>query len=164
MEVGLLDLEGLTNEERTIILNVIRRDDEVCRRLETRIKQLKAELHDIRMKSALRTGDDLSKMCARCHMIFGIFVNTGDICPGCHFRVCKNCRENLISHGWMCILCFRENQIRWLTGEWMGKDKTGKSKQIRATDLVRASLRIRHENNLQWTGALTTQVADFGTY
>ncbi|XP_025098402.1 uncharacterized protein LOC112566429 isoform X2 [Pomacea canaliculata] len=147
MEVGLLDLEGLTNEERTIILNVIRRDDEVCRRLETRIKQLKAELHDIRMKSALRTGDDLSKMCARCHMIFGIFVNTGDICPGCHFRVCKNCRENLISHGWMCILCFRENQIRWLTGEWMGKDKTGKSKQIRATDLVRASLRIRHENS-----------------
>lgn len=38
MEVNLLDLEGLTNEERTIILNVIRRDDEVCRRLETRIK------------------------------------------------------------------------------------------------------------------------------
>lgn len=29
----------------------------------------------------------------------------------------------------------------------MGKDKTGKSKQIRATDLVRASLRIRHENS-----------------
>ena len=34
----LLDLDNLTEEERTIILNVIRRDDELRRRQENRIR------------------------------------------------------------------------------------------------------------------------------
>lgn len=34
----LLDLDSLTEEERTIILNVIRRDDELRRRQENRIR------------------------------------------------------------------------------------------------------------------------------
>ena len=34
----LLDLDSLTEEERTIILNVIRRDDELRRRQENRVR------------------------------------------------------------------------------------------------------------------------------
>ncbi|KAK7503310.1 hypothetical protein BaRGS_00005575 [Batillaria attramentaria] len=145
MDLELLDLEGLTTEERTIILNVMRRDEELRQRQDNRISQLKSELHNIRMNSVLRNGDDLTKMCARCHTPFGMLTNTGEICPACRFRVCKNCRERLLSQGWLCVLCFKENQLKWLTGDWLPKDKKQNS-QVNATDLVRASLRVKHSN------------------
>lgn len=70
--------------------------------------QVKQELHNLRMNSVLRQGDDLSKICARCKSPFGFITNTGEMCPVCRFRVCRNCRENLLTQGWMCILCFKE--------------------------------------------------------
>nr|KAG5711103.1 hypothetical protein BaRGS_004747 [Batillaria attramentaria] len=76
MDLELLDLEGLTTEERTIILNVMRRDEELRQRQDNRISQLK-----------------------------------------------------------------------WLTGDWLPKDKKQNS-QVNATDLVRASLRVKHSNEL----------------
>ncbi|KAL8570937.1 hypothetical protein ACOMHN_023609 [Nucella lapillus] len=145
----LLDLHNLTPQERNTILSVIRRDDDLRRRQENRISQLKHEIHTLRMKSVLRGGDDLSKMCARCKTPFGLVTNTGDVCPACHFRVCKTCRESLLSKGWLCTMCFKENQIQWLSGEWMGK-KAGERNRAKSftsgSDLLRASLRIKHPN------------------
>ncbi|KAL8621166.1 hypothetical protein ACOMHN_004837 [Nucella lapillus] len=93
--------------------------------------QIKQEVHELRMKSVLRNGDDLSKICARCKAPFGLLFNTGDLCPVCHFRVCKECRESrLDSQGWLCTLCFKENQLRWMTGQTL----TGKKKEGGDTD------------------------------
>ncbi|XP_070191371.1 uncharacterized protein [Littorina saxatilis] len=147
--MDLIDLQGLTAEERNIILNVIRRDEELRHRQDNRISELKQELHNLRMNGVLRSGDNLSKMCARCKNPFGFFVNTGENCPVCKFRVCKNCKENLLTQGWMCTLCFKENQLQWLTGDWMQKEEetNHKTEEFRnGTDLVRASLRVKHSN------------------
>ena len=70
--------------------------------------QLKAEIQAIRMKSVLRAGDDLSKMCARCHAELGRFFNRGDLCPKCRFRVCNMCKENLLMGKWLCVLCYKQ--------------------------------------------------------
>ncbi|XP_076466511.1 LOW QUALITY PROTEIN: uncharacterized protein LOC143297868 [Babylonia areolata] len=114
----LPDLESLSEEERNLILSVLQRDEEQRLGQQSRASELKQEIHQLRMKSVLRDGDDLSKMCARCKTPFGFFFNTGDVCPVCRFRVCKECRENRIdSQGWLCTLCFKENQLRWLSNQ-----------------------------------------------
>ncbi|XP_076444658.1 uncharacterized protein LOC143282778 [Babylonia areolata] len=154
--MDLLDLHSLTPEERNIIMAVLRRDEELRRRQDNRISQVKQEIHSLRMSSVLRSGDDLSKMCARCKAPFGRVTNTGEVCPVCHFRVCKSCRESLLTKGWLCTLCSKENQLRWLTGEWMGKGSAEKSQTSRfnsGTDLLRASLRVKHPNGTLGGGA-----------
>ena len=70
--------------------------------------QVKQELNNLRVKSILRSGDDLTRMCARCKVLFGKVTNTGDVCPVCRFRVCKNCRQSLLTKGWLCTLCFKQ--------------------------------------------------------
>lgn len=70
--------------------------------------QLKSEIQAIRMKSVLRAGDDLSKICARCHTELGLFFNRGDLCPNCRFRVCNMCKENLFQGKWLCVLCYKQ--------------------------------------------------------
>jgi hypothetical protein len=60
------------------------------------------------MKSVLRNGDDLAKICARCHAELGFLFNRGDICPKCHFKVCRACQEQVLGGTWLCILCHKQ--------------------------------------------------------
>ena len=51
-----------------------------------------------------------ASVCARCHTPFGFIFNTGDICPKCGAKVCKQCRlmYNVNESGWLCQLCCKQ--------------------------------------------------------
>ncbi|XP_048236631.1 synaptotagmin-like protein 2 isoform X3 [Haliotis rufescens] len=139
----MIDMEGLTEEEKTLILSVIRRDEELRKEQDTRASQLRSEIHNLRLQSVIRDGDDLNKICARCHKPFGFIFNTGDVCSQCKFRVCGVCRESLLTGKWLCTLCYKQVQLKGLTGEWI-QDNVNNEKRRQSQsgiDLVKASLR-----------------------
>ncbi|KAK6169086.1 hypothetical protein SNE40_020207 [Patella caerulea] len=108
MNAELLDLGDLTEEEKQIILKVIKRDEDLRWEKTQQVNQMKNDIHNLRIQSVLRDGDDLNKMCARCHEQFGYIFNRGEICPQCKFRVCNACRELNLSGTWLCTLCFKQ--------------------------------------------------------
>ncbi|XP_063402778.1 uncharacterized protein LOC134686881 isoform X2 [Mytilus trossulus] len=134
---SLINLDTLTEEERKIILSVLKKDDELKRTQDKKIGHLKLEIQAIRMKSVLRNGDDLSKICARCHAELGFLFNRGDPCPKCHFRVCRACQEQGLAGTWLCTLCHKQRQLKFFMEEWNKKGKTAKKT---GTDLVKASM------------------------
>ncbi|CAG2247550.1 unnamed protein product [Mytilus edulis] len=134
---SLINLDTLTEEERKIILSVLKKDDELKRTQDKKIGHLKLEIQAIRMKSVLRNGDDLSKICARCHAELGFLFNRGDLCPKCHFRVCRACQEQGLAGTWLCTLCNKQRQLKFFMEEW---NKKGKTTKKTGTDLVKASM------------------------
>ncbi|KAK3585531.1 hypothetical protein CHS0354_022939 [Potamilus streckersoni] len=136
----LLDIDSLSEQDRDIILQVLKRDDEVRKTQELKANQLKVEIQSLRMQSVLRPGDDLSKMCARCHYELGFIFNRGDICPRCRFRVCNHCKETMFKGSWLCNLCFKQRQLKLLTGEWAGGPSSGLRRWASGTDIVKASI------------------------
>ncbi|XP_060085792.1 synaptotagmin-like protein 4 [Ylistrum balloti] len=137
---NLIDVDGLSEEERAVILNVLKRDENLRQSENQKIGQLRLEIQSIRMKSVLRDGDDLSKMCARCHGELGFLFNRGEICPSCHFKVCKLCQETLLNGKWLCSLCYKQRQLKWLQQGGM-QSNTGLKRWPSGADLVKASIR-----------------------
>ncbi|KAL3881626.1 hypothetical protein ACJMK2_028042 [Sinanodonta woodiana] len=137
---GLLEIDSLSEEDRDIILKVLKRDDEVRKTQELKANQLKVEIQSLRMQSVLRPGDNLSKICARCHGELGVIFNRGDICPKCRFRVCNRCKETMFKGSWLCNLCFKQRQLKLLTGEWAAGPSSGLKQWASGTDLVKASI------------------------
>lgn len=139
---NLINMEALSEEERAVILNVLRRDESLRKSENKKIGQLRLEIQTIRMKSVLRDGDDLSKICARCHAELGFLFNRGDMCPICHFKVCKLCQETLLIGKWLCSLCYKQRQLRWLQQGGMDSGPGGTLKRWPSgTELVKASIR-----------------------
>ncbi|XP_050391699.1 synaptotagmin-like protein 4 isoform X4 [Patella vulgata] len=141
MNAELLDLGDLTEEEKLIILKVIKRDEDLRWEKTQQVNQMKNDIHNLRIQSVLRDGDDLNKMCARCHEQFGYIFNRGEVCPQCKFRVCNACREVNLSGTWLCTLCFKQMQLKLLTGEWMKPEEEKKDKIKYVGDIVKASIR-----------------------
>lgn len=133
----LLNLDNLSQEEKDKILGVLQKDEMVRQAEDKKICQLKSEIQAIRMKSVLRAGDDLSKMCARCHTELGLFFNRGDLCPNCRFRVCNMCKENLFQGKWLCVLCYKQRQLKFFTGDYSSGQLT---RWPSGGDLVKASI------------------------
>ncbi|ESP01473.1 hypothetical protein LOTGIDRAFT_157662 [Lottia gigantea] len=142
MDSELLNLDNLSEEEKLTILKVIKRDEDLRWAKNQQVNHLKNDIHNIRVKSILHDGDDLTKICARCHEPFGFFFNTGETCQQCRFKVCKKCREINLSGAWSCTLCFKQNQLKLLRGDWVkkvGSKKKGKFEH--GGDIVKASIR-----------------------
>lgn len=72
---------------------------------------LKKEIHQIRMCSVLRAGDDQAKICLRCHSEMGVIFNRGSLCPSCKYKVCKNCQEVMFNGSWLCRLCYKQRFV-----------------------------------------------------
>ncbi|XP_033741029.1 synaptotagmin-like protein 4 isoform X1 [Pecten maximus] len=137
---NLIDVDGLSEEERAVILNVLKRDESLRKTESLKVRQLRLEIQSIRMKSVLRDGDDLSKMCARCHSELGFLFNRGEICPTCHFKVCKLCQETLLNGKWLCSLCYKQRQLKWLQQDGV-QNSSGLKRWPSGADLVKASIR-----------------------
>ncbi|XP_071508855.1 synaptotagmin-like protein 4 isoform X5 [Diadema antillarum] len=142
----MINLEHLTEEERKIILDVLRRDDEQRKTDEVRLKKLKTELYELRKKSAIKVDDEEAaaasskKVCARCREPLGALINSGEVCPKCQQKVCTNCKVVLpMTKKWLCTICNKQLQIRLESGHAFGPWKEGKE-ELYGTDLVRASL------------------------
>ncbi|GFT51355.1 synaptotagmin-like protein 4 [Nephila pilipes] len=114
------DMDHFSQSEYEKIASVLKRDRELRVMEEARIRQLKQELLCLRKRAALRPGLDPLRNCARCLTELGRILNRGALCPSCLKKVCKDCRhygdEN---HEWLCIYCFKQMQLKAISGEWM---------------------------------------------
>lgn len=80
----------LTESEQEFILEVLRRDEELRRLEELRVKKLKAELLEIRRKGAKRgSGKYSERSCGRCQEPMGLLTRNGSQCRVCKHHVCK---------------------------------------------------------------------------
>ncbi|KAJ8314966.1 hypothetical protein KUTeg_007116 [Tegillarca granosa] len=132
------NLDFLSDEEKRKILSVIKRDESVRMKQDSKIGQIRQEIQTLRQKSVLKAGDDLTKMCARCHERFGLLFNRGDICPKCKFRVCKMCQEFVFNGGMLCVLCYKQRQLKLLTQSNQGKF----GRRASGSDLIKASMKF----------------------
>ncbi|KAF8785627.1 Synaptotagmin-like protein 4 like protein [Argiope bruennichi] len=83
-------------------------------------RQLKQELLCLRKRAALRPGLDPLRNCARCLSELGRILNRGALCPSCLKKVCKDCRQyGDENHEWLCIYCYKQMQLKAISGEWM---------------------------------------------
>lgn len=76
---------------------------------------LRAELHNLKKRSALKTGSldrpiiiDSNRSCGRCRCDLGRILNRGAPCRACKLRVCKGCREFTNRTDWVCIVCHKQ--------------------------------------------------------
>ncbi|CAF1290996.1 unnamed protein product [Rotaria magnacalcarata] len=113
----LPDLSLFRDDEKQHILNVLLRDEDLRNKHLTRFMQLRKEVASLREKSQTTS----SSMCARCLTPFGYIFNTGDACPKCSAKVCKQCRliYNLHDNTWLCQLCCKQMQLMSYSGEWI---------------------------------------------
>lgn len=142
-----LDLSLLTEQEEKIIQAVIQKDELERSYLDAKISEVRKEIQELRKAGALTSGDNQNAICARCKYKFPSFImplaDHGQRCVTCKFRVCKKCSTREISGLWVCILCFKYSQEKWLTGEWLSK---GEAVGLQGSDLLRVSLRDRSKS------------------
>ncbi|XP_072036687.1 uncharacterized protein [Amphiura filiformis] len=141
--LSLIDLGFLTEDERGTILEVLKRDEDLRKSEEVRVKKLKTELHELRKKAAVNPDDENSNTngCARCHEEFGLF-GSGSQCPKCKHNVCPKCQIfTPTGKRWLCTVCHKGMQIKIESGEWFyEKLEVAEKVTLFGSDLVKASL------------------------
>ncbi|XP_060603579.1 synaptotagmin-like protein 4 isoform X4 [Ruditapes philippinarum] len=136
-------VQNLSQLEKNSILSVLQRDEQLRVGQEQKISLLKKEINQIRMCSVLRAGDDQSKICLRCRSEMGILFNRGSLCPSCKHKVCKNCQEIMFNGSWLCILCYKQRQLKWISGEWAASfEQNPLRKWASGSDLVKSSMQL----------------------
>ncbi|XP_037116915.1 synaptotagmin-like protein 4 isoform X2 [Syngnathus acus] len=139
-----IDLDFLSDTERDLILEVLRRDEELRQTEEQRIRKLKAELLEIKRKGAKRGSRRYSqRSCARCHGSMSLLVFNSDHCQRCHHLVCSKCRASLPDGSWLCRVCIKESDLRKTTGDWFYNLRVNRFSTMPGHELVRSSLRKR---------------------
>ena len=63
-------------------------------------------------------------ICVRCKQKFGYFIDKGEMCPKCNYKVCSKCQVNrnqdwfMFSNSknqkWLCILCYKHKYLIWV--------------------------------------------------
>ncbi|XP_061541692.1 synaptotagmin-like protein 4 isoform X7 [Phycodurus eques] len=137
-------LEFLSDTERDLILEVLRRDEELRQAEEQRVRRLKAELLEIKRKGAKRgSGRYSQRSCGRCQGSLSLLAFTSKQCPHCHHLVCSNCRASLHDGFWLCVVCIKESDLRKSTGDWFYNLRVNRFTTTPGHELVRSSLRQR---------------------
>ncbi|CAF1129941.1 unnamed protein product [Adineta steineri] len=115
--IDLPDLSAFRPDEKKHILNVLERDENLRNKHLSRFMNLRKEVADLEKESKKVS----TSVCARCQTPFGFIFNTGDICPKCGAKVCKQCRlmYNVNDNGWLCQLCCKQMQLMSYSGEWL---------------------------------------------
>ncbi|CAF1403790.1 unnamed protein product [Adineta ricciae] len=115
--IDLPDLSKFQDEEKRHILDVLERDENLRNQHLLRFMNLRKEVTDLEQQSHPTS----ASVCARCQTPFGFIFNTGDDCPKCGAKVCKQCRllHNDHDNGWLCQLCCKQMQLMSYSGEWL---------------------------------------------
>lgn len=103
----------------TVCLELTKKNNNnlICIKKQTHERLLRAELHNLRKKGALKTSGSLdrpiivesNRSCARCRMELGRIINRGAPCRACRLRVCKGCREfSNRTTDWICVVCHKQ--------------------------------------------------------
>ncbi|XP_052430604.1 synaptotagmin-like protein 4 isoform X2 [Carassius gibelio] len=139
-----INVSFLTESEQEFILEVLRRDEELRRLEELRVKKLKAELLEIRRKGAKRgSGKYSERSCGRCQEPMGLLTRNGSQCRECKHYVCKKCQSARPNGSWMCTVCAKEIDLKMSTGDWFLDERVNRYSTAPGHDLVRVSLRKR---------------------
>ncbi|XP_051926956.1 synaptotagmin-like protein 4 isoform X10 [Hippocampus zosterae] len=144
LQIDNIDLDFLSDTERDLILEVLRRDEVLRQAEEQRIRKLKQELLEIKRKGAKRGSIRYSqRSCARCHGSLSLLAFSSNHCQCCHHLVCRKCRANLPDGSWLCSVCDKESDIRKSTGDWFYNLRVNRFSTMPGHELVRSSLRKR---------------------
>nr|DBA34088.1 TPA: hypothetical protein GDO54_001687 [Pyxicephalus adspersus] len=140
----ILNLSYLLEQEREAILTVLKRDENLKKIEDKRVRKLKNELLEIKKKGAKisRMRQNNSKICVRCQKKLGLIFDRGDLCQACQFRVCKTCRVVTKEGVWKCNVCAKIAQIRIATGDWFFEERARRFKNatVLGTEVVRKSI------------------------
>ncbi|XP_043112988.1 synaptotagmin-like protein 4 [Puntigrus tetrazona] len=139
-----INVSFLTESEQEFILQVLRRDEDLRRLEELRVKKLKVELLEIRRKGAKRSSGKYSEhSCGRCQEPMGLLTRNGSQCRVCKHHVCKKCQCSRPNGSWMCTVCAKEIDLKMSTGDWFLDERVNRYSTAPGHDLVRVSLRKR---------------------
>ncbi|XP_036404653.1 synaptotagmin-like protein 4 [Megalops cyprinoides] len=142
--VEMINLAFLTDSEREVILEVLRRDEELRHAEEQRVRRLKVELLEIRRKGAKRSSGNYSeRSCGRCQEPLGRLATGTSQCHGCNHQVCRNCRTVHPNESWLCSVCAKEADLKKSTGDWFYDQRVNRFSNTPGHDIVRSSLKKR---------------------
>ncbi|XP_071392500.1 synaptotagmin-like protein 4 [Centroberyx affinis] len=140
----MINLAFLTDSEQELILEVLRRDEELRQAEEQRIRKLKAELVDIKRKGAKRgSGRYSQRSCGRCQEPLSRLSVVSSQCKACKHHVCRSCRTVRPNGSWLCSVCAKEGDLKKCTGDWFYDQRVNRFSTNPGHDLVRSSLKKR---------------------
>lgn len=138
-----LNLGFLSDYEQELILEVLRRDEELRRAEDQRIRKMRAELLEIKRKGAKRGSEDYSqRVCGRCLEPLSRLTSSSSQCRMCHHYICGNCRTPVLPKGsWLCSVCVLESDLKMRTGDWFYDQRVNRFSETPGHDLVRSSIK-----------------------
>ncbi|KAM3934961.1 synaptotagmin-like protein 5 isoform 2-T2 [Leptodactylus fuscus] len=143
----ILNLSYLLDQEKEAILAVLKRDENLRKVEDKRVRKLKNDLLEIKKKGARihRSRQNNAKICVRCQKTFGVIFDRGDICPACQYRVCRSCHVVVNDGVWRCTVCAKVAQIRIATGDWFFEERSKRfnTTTVLASEVVRKSIMRR---------------------
>ncbi|CDQ70071.1 synaptotagmin-like protein 4 [Oncorhynchus mykiss] len=140
----MINVAFLTDSERELILEVLRRDEELRQAEEHRVRKLKTELLDIMRKGAKRSSGKYSeRSCGRCQEPLGPLSAGSSQCRACKHQVCHNCCSVCPNGSWVCSVCAKEADLKKVTGDWFYDQRVNRFFTTPGHDIVRTSLKKR---------------------
>ncbi|XP_054872325.1 synaptotagmin-like protein 4 isoform X1 [Amphiprion ocellaris] len=140
----MINLGFLSDSERELILEVLRRDEELRLAEEQRVRKLKTELMEVKRKGAKRGSGRYSQhVCGRCLVPLTRLAVFNSQCRICNHYVCRNCRKILPNNSWVCSVCAKESELKKRTGDWFYDQRYNRFSTAPGHDLVRVSLKKR---------------------
>lgn len=138
-----LNLGFLSDSERELILEVLRRDEELRRAEDQRIRKMKTDFLDIKRKGAKRgSGKYSQRVCGRCLEPLSRLTVFSCQCKMCHHNICGNCRTPVLPKGsWLCSVCAMESDLKKRTGDWFYNQRVNRFSANPGHDLVRSSMK-----------------------
>ncbi|XP_056239117.1 synaptotagmin-like protein 4 [Seriola aureovittata] len=140
----MINLGFLSDSERELILEVLRRDEDLRQAEEHRVRKLKTELLDVKRKGAKRGSGRYSEhSCGRCLEPLSRLTVFSSQCKMCNHHVCRNCRTLFPNGSWLCSVCAKESDLKKRTGDWFYDQRVNRFSTTPGHDLVRVSLKKR---------------------
>ncbi|GAA6223040.1 synaptotagmin-like protein 4 [Lates japonicus] len=138
----MINLGFLSDSERELILEVLRRDEELRQAEEQRVRKLKTELLDVKRKGAKRgSGRYSQRSCGRCLEPLSRLSVFSSQCTMCNHYVCGKCRTVLPNGSWVCSVCAKESDLKKMTGDWFYDQRVNRFSTMPGHNLVRVSLK-----------------------
>ncbi|XP_014884620.1 synaptotagmin-like protein 4 isoform X2 [Poecilia latipinna] len=140
----LINLGFLSDSEQELILEVLRRDEELRTVEDKRVRKLKSELLEVKRKGAKRGGESYGeRSCGRCQEPLSRLSVFSNQCKICNHYVCRNCQAVLPNGSWLCSVCIKETDVKKRTGDWFYDQRVNRFSMNPGHDLVRVSLKKR---------------------
>ncbi|XP_068596585.1 synaptotagmin-like protein 4 [Brachionichthys hirsutus] len=150
--VETINLGFLSDGEQELILEVLRRDEELRLAEEQRVRKLRTDFLDVKRKGAKRgSGRYRQSVCGRCLEPLSRLTFFSNQCKMCKHHVCRKCRTVLPEGSWLCSVCAKESNVKKMTGDWFYDQRINRFSAVPAHDLIRISLRKRIQSSRRET-------------